>query len=121
MNEFEVSVRNRESVSVLDVKGYLDAHTAPQLEHAFQESLENNQFNIVVNFQNLTYISSAGLGVLMQFIEEIRNNDGDIKLSNMSQRVYNVFDLLGFPMLYEIFKDEEEAVVKFENNSDNPS
>lgn len=49
----------------------------------------------------------------MAYVEDVRNNKGDIKLSNMSPKVYNVFDLLGFPILYEIFKDEKEAVVKF--------
>jgi anti-sigma B factor antagonist len=35
-------------------------------------------------------------------------------MSNMSPKVYNIFDLLGFPMLYEIFTDEHEAVKKFD-------
>ena len=121
MNNFEVSVRKRDAIAVLDVKGYLDAHTAPELEQAFQNSIDNSQYRIVVNFKDLTYISSAGLGVLMQFIEEIRSNEGDIKLSNMSPRVFNVFDLLGFPMLYEIFNEEDEAVTKFDNISPNQS
>jgi anti-sigma B factor antagonist len=49
----------------------------------------------------------------MAYIEDVRKNQGDIKLSNMSPKVFNVFDLLGFPLLYEIFKDEREAVKKF--------
>ena len=49
----------------------------------------------------------------MAFIEKIRENGGDIKLSSMSDKVFNIFDLLGFPLLYEIFKTEEEAVKKF--------
>lgn len=118
MSEFSVGIRQREAVSVLDLKGYLDAHTAPELEKAFQQQLEEDHYNIVVNFSDLSYISSAGLGVLMQFIEDVRKNEGDIKLSNMSSRVYNVFDLLGFPMLYEIFKEEDEAVEKFQNKSE---
>jgi anti-sigma B factor antagonist len=121
MNEFEVLVRDRDPVSILEIKGYLDAHTAPELEQAFQDSIDRKSYNLVVNFKDLSYISSAGLGVLMQFIEEVRDNKGDIKLTNMTPRVYNVFDLLGFPMLYEIFTDEEEAIEKFNNKSENPS
>ncbi|MDX1702382.1 MAG: STAS domain-containing protein, partial [Melioribacteraceae bacterium] len=64
-------------------------------------------------FEELAYISSAGLGVFMAYIEKIRENNGDIKLSNMSDKVYNIFDLLGFPLLYEIYKTEDEAVKKF--------
>jgi anti-sigma B factor antagonist len=113
MADFRVHQRDGEGVSVIDLKGYLDAHTAPDLENAFQKLLTDKKFNIVVNCKDLTYISSAGLGVFMAFIEDVRKNRGDIKLSNMSPKVYNVFDLLGFPILYEIYKDEQEAVHRF--------
>jgi anti-sigma B factor antagonist len=53
----------------------------------------------------------------MAYIEDVRKNAGDIKLTNMSPKVYNVFDLLGFPLLYEIFKEESEAVKKFFDKS----
>ncbi|HAL55375.1 MAG TPA: anti-sigma factor antagonist [Bacteroidetes bacterium] len=113
MSEFKVQHRDGEGVSVIDLRGYLDAHTAPDLENAFQKLLNEKKFNIVVNCKDLSYISSAGLGVFMAFIEDVRKNQGDIKLTNMSPKVYNVFDLLGFPILYEIYKDELEAVKKF--------
>ncbi len=98
---------------MLDLKGYLDAHTAPDLEKAFQDLLDGKKYKIIVNCKDLTYISSAGLGVFMAYIEDVRKNQGDIKLSNMSPKVFNVFDLLGFPLLYDITKDEAEAVQKF--------
>jgi anti-sigma B factor antagonist len=113
MADFRVHQRDGEGVSVIDLKGYLDAHTAPDLENAFQKLLTDKKYNIVVNCKDLTYISSAGLGVFMAFIEDVRKNSGDIKLTNMSPKVYNVFDLLGFPILYEIYKDEQEAVRRF--------
>jgi anti-sigma B factor antagonist len=53
----------------------------------------------------------------MAYIENIRNNNGDIKLTNMNEKVFNIFDLLGFPLLYEIFKTEEEAVTKFNKST----
>jgi anti-sigma B factor antagonist len=114
MSDFKVAQRERDNVHVLELKGYLDAHTAPKLEEAFQSLLTLQRFNIVVNCRELSYISSAGLGVFMAYIEDVRKNKGDIKLTNMSPKVYNVFDLLGFPLLYEIFKDESEAIKKFE-------
>jgi anti-sigma B factor antagonist len=113
MSEFKVHHRDGDGFSVIELKGYLDAHTAPDLENTFQELLGDRKFNIVVNCRDLTYISSAGLGVFMAYIEDVRKNKGDIKLTNMSAKVYNVFDLLGFPILYEIYKDEKEAVNKF--------
>jgi len=113
MSDFKIEYRETENVNVLELKGYLDAHTAPKLEDALQSLLDKERYKIVVNCKHLSYISSAGLGVFMAFIEDVRNNAGDIKLTNMSPKVYNVFDLLGFPLLYEIFKDESEAIKKF--------
>jgi anti-sigma B factor antagonist len=113
MSDFKIAQRALDDVNVLELKGYLDAHTAPRLEEAFQSLLKDARFNIVVNCRDLSYISSAGLGVFMAYIEDVRKNQGDIKLTNMSPKVYNVFDLLGFPLLYEIFKDEQEAISRF--------
>ncbi len=113
MAEFSTTIKDKGNVSIIYLNGYLDAHTAPQLETNFSELIDRDKYNIVVNFTDLNYISSAGLGVFMAYIEKIRENEGDIKLSSMSDKVYNIFDLLGFPLLYEIFKSEDEAISKF--------
>ncbi|MHB8904674.1 MAG: STAS domain-containing protein [Melioribacteraceae bacterium] len=115
MADFNVNLRGVGSVSVIDVKGYLDAHTAPELENVFNKLLDQRQFRVVVNFDELKYISSAGLGVFMAYVETMRENSGDIKFSNMKENVYNIFDLLGFPILYEFFKEEKEALQKFDS------
>ncbi len=113
MADFKVSSRKQGEVSIIDVKGYLDAHTAPELENEFNKLMDNGQFKIVVNFKDLNYISSAGLGVFMANVEAMREHDGDIKFSNLKEDVYNIFNLLGFPVLYEFFDKEEEAIEKF--------
>jgi anti-sigma B factor antagonist len=113
MADFNVSSRIDGEVSLIDVKGYLDAHTAPELENEFNKLIEKKKFKVVVNFGELNYISSAGLGVFMAYIETMREQNGDIKFSNLKEDVYSIFDLLGFPVLYEFFKDESEAIKKF--------
>lgn len=113
MENFEVLREDKSDVSILRLQGFLDAHTAPKFEKAIQQLLSENRFKLIVSMTNLNYISSAGLGVFMGFIEEVRKNNGDIKLSNLSPKVFKVFDLLGFPALYDIFGDEAEAQDKF--------
>lgn len=116
MNGFQVLRKDVEEISVLNLKGFLDAHTAPMFEEEIQKLLDEKRFKLVVNFEELSYISSAGLGVFMGFIEDIRENKGDIKLSNMTKKVFRVFELLGFPNLYEIYDREDDAIAKY--NSD---
>ncbi|MCB0711940.1 MAG: STAS domain-containing protein [Ignavibacteriae bacterium] len=113
MKDFFISTREESPAWVVELGGYLDAHTAPQLEQTFQDMLERERYRIVVDFNQLDYISSAGLGVFMAFIEDVRENQGDIKLAGMTPKVFNVFDLLGFPMLYEIYDHRAEALNKF--------
>lgn len=114
MSDFKVHIRERDNtIHVMELKGYLDAHTTPILEDSFQKLLNEKKYRIIVNCKDLSYISSAGLGVFMAFIEDVRANSGDIKMSDMTPKVFNIFDLLGFPMLYDIVKTEEDAVKKF--------
>jgi len=116
MKNFSINHRLKEACNVLALQGELDAHTASDLEKALQDLIARNQMNIVVNFKELDYIASAGLGVFMAYIEDVRKEGGDIKLTNMNDKVYNVFDLLGFPALYDILDDESEAIQKFSNS-----
>ena len=113
MADFNVSTREVGPIKVIDLRGYLDAHTAPELEREFNKLIDSSEFKVVVNFNDLKYISSAGLGVFMGFIEDIREKGGDIKLAEMNDKVFRVFDLLGFPVLYEIYTRESEAIEKY--------
>lgn len=116
MSNFSVGFRSKGPVQLLDLRGELDAHTASELEAAFQRCQREQDFQIVVNGEKLQYISSAGLGVFMAYIEEVREQGGDIKIAALQPKVFNVFDLLGFPMLFDIVDTEEEAIERFETN-----
>lgn len=115
MEEFNIKEKNIGDVSILYLEGFLDAHTSTTLENAFEKLIDKKISKIIVNFEKLTYISSAGLGVFMAYIETMRNNSGDIKLCGMNDKIFNIFDMLGFPVLFEIFKKEDSAFNKFQN------
>lgn len=116
MKNFSINHRKVDAYDVLELTGELDAHTASQLESKLKRLIDQNQHQIIVNFEELDYIASAGLGVFMAYIEDVRTLGGDIKLTNMNPKVYNVFDLLGFPTLYDIVRQEEDAIKKFEQD-----
>lgn len=112
-NSFSVGKSREGDISVLSLQGYLDAHTAPQFEKIIQEEFDGGRYRIIVNCAGLTYISSAGLGVFMSFIEDIRAAHGDIKICDVSETVYQVFEILGFPSLFDILPDQEAALRRF--------
>lgn len=109
MNTFSVSVAHADHDVVLHLRGYLDAHTANDFERELRDIIEQGALRIIVDFESLDYISSAGLGVFMVFIEDLRRKHGDILLAAMRPNVYSVFDLLGFHVLFNIFDTVEAA------------
>ena len=111
--KFSIEKKNMSEIDCLYLNGYLDAHTAPELETAISDLVDTGHNKILVNFSNLDYISSAGLGVFMAFIENVRETGGDIKLTEMKPKVFSVFDLLGFPLLFDIENSQETAINKF--------
>ena len=113
MSNFAVGFQRHDGVTELSLRGELDAHTATELEEAIEKCKREGEYKIVVSGEHLAYISSAGLGVFMAFIEEIRAEDGDIKIAALQPRVFNVFDLLGFPLLFDITDTVSEAVEQF--------
>jgi anti-sigma B factor antagonist len=109
------SVRRSTSgdVTVLALSGYLDAHTAPEFEKAIQQEFDAGHVRLIADCGELTYISSAGLGVFMSFIEDIRGADGDLKICNLSPKVAQVFEILGFDSIFEMLPTVDEAAKRF--------
>ncbi len=115
MSSFSVALRPRPDtgVAVLDLTGELDAHTAPEFEAALERALADGHARLVVNGAGLQYVSSAGLGVFMAFVEPLRERGGDLKVAALQPRVFEVFDLLGFPLIFDVVETEDEAVAAF--------
>jgi len=113
-NPFSIHKSTEEGLSVLALEGYLDAHTAPEFEKTVQAEFQAGRKQMVVECSKLSYISSAGLGVFMSFIEEIREAGGDIKICGLTPKVYQVFDILGFSALFDILPDLPATVRRFQ-------
>lgn len=110
---FTIQRSSQNELAILALEGYLDAHTAPEFENAVQREVDAGNRRIIVDCQGLTYISSAGLGVFMSFLEEIRDAGGDIKICGPSPKVLQVFEILGFPALFDMLPDVPAAAKRF--------
>ncbi len=114
---FSVTTYFDENAAVIVLDGAVDAHTAPQFEAAVQTAIDNEKLHIIVDCAKLTYISSAGLGVFMSFVEEIREAGGDIKICGLSEKVKQPFEILGFEDLFDFCDDAASARTKFDSSA----
>lgn len=113
MGDLSIVVREAGPVSVVEPKGFINAHTVRQFECALEEIVQAGRYAILLNCRQLSYISSAGLGAIMGLIETVRERGGDIQLCNLQDNVFAIFDTLGFTQLYKVHPEEEAALQAF--------
>jgi anti-sigma B factor antagonist len=112
-NPFNVSTSQKNGISIIALEGYVDAHTAPQFDTAIQTEFDAGRVKMIVDCSQLSYIASAGLGVFMSYIEEIREQNGDLKIFGLAPKVRHTFEILGFPDLFEMTDDLDSALAGF--------
>ena len=100
-------------VSILRVSGYVDTTTSPDLERRLEALLREKRYHVVVDLARVEYISSAGWGIFISEIREIREHGGDLKLAGMVPDVREVFDLLEFENILQSYSDADLAVASF--------
>jgi len=84
-----------ENTLTLVPEGRLDTNTAPELEKMLAENLGEDVTELVLDFENLDYISSAGLRVLLSAHKKMRKQ-GTMKLVHVSEVVNEIFEVTGF-------------------------
>ena len=89
-----IEIKRNAEVTTIDVVGRLDTTTAPELDKTINECIADVK-NLVLNFEGLEYISSAGLRVLLGAQKKMQKI-GSMKLTNVCEEVMEVFEMTGF-------------------------
>ena len=106
----EIATTIEEEYILIGVEGELDASSAIYLDQEIELSLEKNKNRVIVNCEKLEYISSAGLGVFISYLKEFQSREIVFVIYGMSEKVRNVFQILGLDNLVNIAKSKEEAI-----------
>lgn len=102
-----VEQRNKNYITLSPV-GELDAHSSMEMDEKIHDLLAAGQVNFLIDCQGLKYISSAGLGVFISYLDEIKAKGGKIVFANLSSSVNDVFTLLGLNQIVKIITSGEE-------------
>ena len=106
----EISSTRETDIYIIEIDGDVDASSAILLDNAIEGAFKNGEKKIIVNCSRLEYISSAGLGVFMSYISDFKENGVKMILFEVSEKVINVFKILGLDALIEIVNDKSEAI-----------
>lgn len=92
----DITITKKENSIYLKLDGRLDTITSPQLEKELLNIFKENNYNLTFDFQNLVYISSAGLRVILSAQKKVNANQGSMIIKNVDDMVMEVFEMTGF-------------------------
>lgn len=99
---------------LIEVHGEIDASSSIHLDNALSAAKNSGEVKIIVNLEDLNYISSAGLGVFISHVEEFESAGIQLVLFGPNDAVNEVFEILGLQKLLKIVKSKEEAISSLE-------
>lgn len=105
MDQISISLSEsgHNNISEVRVDGVIDTLTASELEDVIEALLKRQRYRIIVDLAGVDYISSAGWGIFISHIKDVRANSGDIKLAGMVPNVFEIYELLEFDNVIRAF------------------
>lgn len=106
----DLQTRIENNAIVVTISGRLDAVTAPDYEKRIRELIDSGSIYIVVDFEQLDYISSAGLRGLLVMAKLLNAKGGRACLANVKGNVRSVFDMCGLTTVFKMENSVTEAL-----------
>lgn len=106
---FPVSVLDARS-AVIAPAGRLDSHSTILLEQTLNAQLQKGTVWLYIDMSNVDYVASSGLKTLVSTWRRARDGGGDVILSGLQPRLVEIFEMVGFDMLFQVFPDLDAAL-----------
>lgn len=109
----EIIEEKQDAVSVFRLNGRLDSNTSQGFEEKVFSAILDGSKNMVIDFKDIDYISSAGLRVILKATKALHREKGQIMLCSMQDYVKEVFEIAGFDTFLPIVGSMDEALKSF--------
>jgi anti-sigma B factor antagonist len=110
----KIERRKKNGVVILDLQGKIltgDAITVIRV--AINNLVKENETKVVLNFADVPYLDSTGLGEIVRSFTSIKKIDGLVKILNLTSRVKDLMTITKLITVFECFEDEEKAINSF--------
>ena len=107
----ELTHEKKGEILMITIKGRLDAATAPVADSAIKKLMEDDCIRVLFNLNDLEYLSSGGLRVILGVAKEIKRKEGKLALCSLHEFVKEIFEVSGFDSLIPI-EDTVESGIK---------
>jgi len=111
--DIQVSISQKDDVSILQIKGDVTAISGEAIEEAYQKVSMDGAKKILLYFDKDGYINSGGIAILIGIASESRKNEQRIRITGLSPHFQKIFNMVGLTKYTEIFQTEELALRGF--------
>ncbi len=106
-----IKLEKKQAVLLVRLEGELDHHTAEILRGKIESRLEENHVkHIILNLENLSFMDSSGIGVILGRYKQIKARNGEMIVCSISPPVKRLFDMSGLFKIIRLEKDERNAL-----------
>lgn len=109
----EIQTRDIQDVKVIDLQGDLDTNTAPECDACLKKIIDEGAKKVLINLENLDFISSAGLRVILVTAKQLQSNGGSLRVCSLNETIQEIFEMSGFITILNVTKTEKEALDSF--------
>lgn len=100
-------------IHVVIIKGKLNTESYSEAQAQITEMIEHGAQKILIQLKELDYISSVGLRMFLIIAQRLKEKDGELRVSNLTDVVDEIFDISGFYNILNVFKSETDALKNF--------
>ncbi|MEO7426776.1 MAG: STAS domain-containing protein [Fibrobacteria bacterium] len=93
---------------VLDISGHIKGSEVTHFRAAIQKSIAEQKLFLVANMQDVGFIDSSGVGMLITCHQDLKAAGGQLVLMRLSDDIYDLFEMTSIDRLFEIVDNEEE-------------
>jgi len=95
---------------VLEVAGEIDVDTAPGLQERLDGLVDEGHHHLVVDMEDVDFLDSAALGVLVNGLKQVRAHDGSMSLVIPQEKILKVFRITGLTKVFGIHPSVDDAL-----------
>jgi anti-sigma B factor antagonist len=106
-----------DDVLVIEIQGeIMGGADSESFRNIIYEAIEEDKVFIVVDLKNATWMNSSGLGMLISGLTTLRSSGGDLRLTNLSEKVRRPLEITKLESVFLTYNSVEEAVMSYKSN-----
>lgn len=103
------TLEEKEDNIIVHLDGRLDAISTPTLDHKLTDLMRQKRKKILLDFEHVDYLSSAGMRLLLSATKQLKNQEGRLISYAMSEDVLEIIRMAGFERILNISQNEDDA------------